>query len=209
MEHMEGSLRKKKFASGDLLQIVAGICRALKCFRSINLFYTDLKPDNLLYRCENGHYHIYFADYGSASSDKGTSVFTMVPFQAWPDEFYKAYPFGFNPGLFQSKEWHLVFLLFPMACLLWDEFSSSDKSIFYYTRFYNQATGALISPQHALQYDQNIEQEFDRYLLDAPFYPAEMRRLFHIMRACMHAKSNHFTLDGVLEEIEKVKTLYV
>lgn len=204
MEYMDGALNQIKFETSEIIKIIEGICRGLQCFRSINLMYSDLKPQNLLYRCEEGKFRIYFGDYGSGSVEKGYSLFTMVPFMAWPAKYYEGDDSTFEPNQFECKEWHQVFLLFMTSVRVWkDYYNAFSSQEFNYGRF-----DGIEDMRKAKILDEKLIKKYQRLLSDRPDESTDMRRLLHVLRYCFHARAINGTLSGVLKEIKKVETMY-
>lgn len=207
MEKMDGSCSKRKFEAGELIKITAGILRGLRCFLSLNLMYSDLKPGNIMYRCEGGRYHVYFGDYGSASVGGEKAVFTLVPFMAWPEEYYVQYPPGFGGG-FECKEWHLIFLTFMTVVLMWKNhehlFSIRDMTYMRHSR-----GGYFMQPSEAKITEQHLIEKYQGYLEDRTLKSQDERRFLHIMRLCFHARTTCVTIDDILLKIDQVESLYI
>jgi hypothetical protein len=85
MDKMDGSLRDWKsqgqhtITRADILSIVAQLTTQLTCLAGIGLWYTDLVPDNVLYRTENGAVFVQLGDLGSMVGGPSRSRATSYP----------------------------------------------------------------------------------------------------------------------------------
>ena len=68
MDNYEGSLLDldvKNFSIINKINFIIQIIDACKCFKHIGMYYTDLKPSNILFTNRNAEYNFVFADIGS------------------------------------------------------------------------------------------------------------------------------------------------
>jgi hypothetical protein len=69
-----------------LLNIIDQIIQVFKCLMDLGLFYTDIKVQNILYRCQdNNVIQIILGDLGSAKTVFQTASCTFIPFDRWDD----------------------------------------------------------------------------------------------------------------------------
>lgn len=156
MENMDGSLDnfEHQCTAARTLQILNGVAHAVACFRNSGFMYTDLKPANILYRCEANMYHVYLGDFGSAFVNQQTklSVYTFPPPLAWPDDWYVKFPTDFTFGFFPAQEWHLVYLISFLAFLLWENSLVGQ-------------TSEMIMTNLRYTYDPDVYTSWDQVLL--------------------------------------------
>ena len=83
MDYMHGSLSdlKGKLDSDLLLPIIKDIAMALDCLKSKKLAYTDLKTDNILYKCSKGKIKIVLGDIGSICRSGDYNSCTWLPIE--------------------------------------------------------------------------------------------------------------------------------
>lgn len=69
------------------LQILFNLVNSIMCLNDNDLYYTDLKPGNILVRCMNGRIVLMLGDIGSISMESETDEMTltfMPPTFSWP-----------------------------------------------------------------------------------------------------------------------------
>lgn len=151
MENMDGSLRDfiNVCDATKTIQILNGVCHMLDCFRQSGFLYADLKPDNIMYRCENGAYHTYLGDFGSVYVDPkdAFSVYTYIPPLSWPSGWYNGFPSNFRWGFMPAQEWHLIYLTGFLAFFLWK------------TKLFNLSSDFIMTPNR-YNFDPDVYAEW-------------------------------------------------
>lgn len=114
MENMSGVLldfRKAHVTLPVVFALGLGIARALKCFLSAGLYYTDVKTTNTMYACEDNNYRIYLGDYGSAFPMDNDEVlgqqygYSYPPLEPWENSKLLTNNFErFSPGYAPPSE---------------------------------------------------------------------------------------------------------
>lgn len=76
----------------DIKSIFAQVCLGLDELLKNNLYYLDLKLENLLCNYVNGEYIVYFGDIGSINAEnEDTIITTFTPPHAWLQKNYKLF----------------------------------------------------------------------------------------------------------------------
>jgi len=86
MDYMHGSLSdlKGKLDETNFLQVIKEIALSLKCLNENGLSYTDLKTDNILYKCVDNKLKLTLGDIGSICRSGDYNGCTWLPI-----EYYK------------------------------------------------------------------------------------------------------------------------
>lgn len=87
MDRMDGTvsdlLKKGIIGPRDqkaIMSLLVQVTKALFCLYYIGLYYLDLKPINLLYKCvDEHHFYVLLGDLGSAMTEDSTGVATYPP----------------------------------------------------------------------------------------------------------------------------------
>lgn len=126
MENMQGSLEdwKHKLTIKQTLKIMREVTNALDCMMSQNLYYTDVKLQNILYKCKHKEYGIYIGDYGSAAVKKISDNPNWYGVATYP-RFNQ--PIG--EGYVERDEKNLVYGVFIVGISLASMFASNGAFI--------------------------------------------------------------------------------
>lgn len=96
MNLLNGPLSKlngkfNKLGYDNILKIIKNICIHLECLNKNNLSYTDLKTDNILYKCINKeNINIYIGDLGGiCKKGNNQNACTWLP---WEYRYYNGFP---------------------------------------------------------------------------------------------------------------------
>lgn len=69
MQEANGDLSNLKLDERLIFKIIIQVAKTLICFMKKDIIYTDLKIENILYKCKNNRISIYLADIGSFAKE--------------------------------------------------------------------------------------------------------------------------------------------
>lgn len=129
MENMQGSLNdwKHKLTIKQTLKIMREVVVALDCMKSQNLYYTDIKLQNILYKCAQNEYGIYIGDYGSVAIRKNVNV--PVDQTDYGVATFPRFDQPTGDGYVERDEKNLAYGIFIVALSLASMFASNDAFI--------------------------------------------------------------------------------
>lgn len=90
MQEANSSLRSLKPDERLVKKIIYQITKDIECFYNYDIFYLDLKTENILYRCDNDKISIFLGDIGSFSELGNESMATFMPPEALNSKHPKA-----------------------------------------------------------------------------------------------------------------------
>ena len=74
----------QKLTMKEIKSVFAQICLGIKQLQEDELYFVDLKLENILYKCVNGEYKVYFGDIGSINTqNENPTTTTFTPPNIW------------------------------------------------------------------------------------------------------------------------------
>lgn len=115
MQEANASIRALKMDERLIKKIIYQITKDIECFYNNDIFYLDLKTENILYRCTNDKISIFLGDIGSFTQLGQVSLATFMPPEALASK---------NPRADKA------YMLFTLGAFYADLYSLADDIFF-------------------------------------------------------------------------------